>query len=100
MMNLGVIRNMVSVRDWRTLTRGARRAAGSVASAAPKERSEDCDLQDLILGDGEGDVLRKDVEQNGLPAGFVRDGADGLNRGGRTHADAGLGDVDGDRAED
>ena len=64
---------MASVSDCSTLTSGARLGSGMVASATSEKQCEDRHLQDLILGDGLGDVFRKDVDDELLPA-FVRDG--------------------------
>ena len=71
-----------------------------MASAEPKRIGKNATSQDLILRDGERDVLGKDVEQkkpvatsSGCVAGTAPDR-------GKRHANTCVGQVDGDHAED
>ena len=90
---------MVSVSD--CSTRDQRGAFGlrQRGQRRAEEEREDGDLKDLVLRDGLGNVLGKDVEQDMLPAcGWATGAADFA--AGQRDADAGLGEVDGDGAEE
>jgi hypothetical protein len=54
--------------QWRALRLRQRGQRGA------EEESEDGDLEDLIFGNGLGDVFREDVEQNLLPGLWLGDG--------------------------
>ena len=67
-----------------------------------EEDGEDCYLKNLPFGDGFGDVLREDVEEKVVPAGwrwsgdrFARDGS-----GGQGQANAGVAEIDGSESDD
>ncbi len=91
---------MVSVSDCSTFTSGARPFRRQHSKRYAEEQSEDCDLQDLILRHGLGNVFRKDIEDHILPAG-VNGGrwCHGAGSRGEYHAPARSGKVDGNRAD-
>jgi len=73
---------------------------GQHGEGSTEEQSEDGNLQDLVFGNGLGDVLRKDVQQNLLPGLWLRGGRDGLIDGGECNAGARLRNVDSNGAQD
>ena len=94
-----VNRNMVSVSDCSTLTSGAL-GLGQDGERRAEQQRKDGYLEDLIFGHGLGNVFWKDVDQYLLPALRVCGRRDGLHGGGERHACAGLGQVNGNRAQD
>src|ERR1700730_5442291 len=78
---------------------GAALGFGDERESHGEENAEDDDLQDLVFGDGLGDVLGKDVDDELRSA--VRGGIERFGRGGGREADAlsGAADVDGGEAD-
>jgi len=73
---------------------------GHVSESDGKKNGEDCHLEDLVFGDGLGDIFGEDVKEEVGPAesGDVRPDLGGC-RSGENEAFAGSGQIDGGDAE-